>query len=87
MFYWRPKVAGRQAVVVGYSNRADDEGGEAIARCTLRGTLAQSPRSRSIAAGQRGSNAKARAGFSTKICRDSSSPSSRSSRGLKRAKT
>ena len=59
MFYWRPKVTGRQAVVVGYSNRADgfcsgyrivayisgandsDEGGEAIARCTLRGTLAQ----------------------------------------------
>ena len=59
MRYWRPRVAGRQAVVVGYSRRdagfctryrvvaristADDsdEGGQPIARCTLRGTLAQ----------------------------------------------
>lgn len=58
MRYWRPKVAGRQAVVVGYSRQAasfcsgyrvvaristandSDEGGEPIARCTLRGTLA-----------------------------------------------
>ena len=59
MRYWRPRVAGRQAVVVGYSQRAarfcsgyrvvarisaaddSDEGGQPIARCTLRGTLAQ----------------------------------------------
>ena len=59
MRYWRPRVAGRQALVVGYSQRAahfcsgyrvvarisaaddSDEGGEPIARCTLRGTLAQ----------------------------------------------
>jgi hypothetical protein len=58
MRYWRPPVAGRQALVVGYSRRdagfcsefrvvarisgADDsdEGGQPIARCTLRGTLA-----------------------------------------------
>ena len=58
MRYWRPHVAGRQALVVGYSRRAagfcsgyrvvaristandSDEGGEPIARCTLRGTLA-----------------------------------------------
>ena len=59
MRYWRPQVAGRQALVVGYSRRAgrfcsgyrvvarisaandSDEGGEPIARCTLRGTLAE----------------------------------------------
>ncbi len=58
MRYWRPQVAGRQALVVGYSRAAagfcsgyrlvarisapndSDEGGEPIARCTLRGTLA-----------------------------------------------
>ena len=56
--YWRPRVAGRQALVVGYSRRAagfcsgyrvvarissandSDEGGEPIARCVLRGSLA-----------------------------------------------
>jgi 4-amino-4-deoxy-L-arabinose transferase-like glycosyltransferase len=59
MRYWRPRVTGRQALVVGYSRRAatfctgyrlvarissandSNEGGEPIARCTLRGTLAQ----------------------------------------------
>ena len=59
MRYWRPRVAGRRALVVGYSRRAadfctgyravarissaneSDEGGQPIARCTLRGTLAQ----------------------------------------------
>ena len=59
MRYWRPRVAGRRALVVGSSRRAadfctgyravarissandSDEGGEPIARCTLRGTLAQ----------------------------------------------
>ena len=59
MRYWRPQVAGRRALVVGYSRAAarfctsyrvvahissandSDEGGEPIARCTLRGTLAQ----------------------------------------------
>jgi hypothetical protein len=59
MRYWRPRVAGRRALVVGYSRRAadfctgyravarissandSDEGGQSIARCTLRGTLAQ----------------------------------------------
>jgi len=58
MRYWRPQVAGRNAVVVGYPRRAaafctgyrvvarisaaddSDEGGEPIARCTLRDTLA-----------------------------------------------
>ena len=58
MRYWRPHVAGRSAVVVGYSRRAagfctryrvvaristaddSDEGGQPIARCTLRGPLA-----------------------------------------------
>ena len=58
MRYWRPHVAGRSAVVVGYSRRAagfctryrvvaristaddSDEGGQPIARCTLRGRLA-----------------------------------------------
>jgi hypothetical protein len=58
MRYWRPRVAGRRALVIGYSRRAavfcsgyrivaristaddSDEGGEPIARCTLRGTLA-----------------------------------------------
>ncbi len=58
MRFWRPRVAGRQALVIGYSRRAaafcsgyrvvarisaaDDsnEGGEPIARCTLRGPLA-----------------------------------------------
>ena len=58
MRYWRPQVAGRNALVVGYSRRAaafcsgyrvvarissandSNEGGEPIARCTLRGTLA-----------------------------------------------
>jgi 4-amino-4-deoxy-L-arabinose transferase-like glycosyltransferase len=58
MRYWRPRVTGRRALVVGYSGRAatfctgyrvvahissandSDEGGEPIARCTLRGTLA-----------------------------------------------
>ena len=57
MRYWRPRVTGRQALVVGYSKRAatfctgyrvvahisaandSNEGGEPIARCTLRGTL------------------------------------------------
>jgi hypothetical protein len=57
MRFWRPRVAGRQALVVGYSRSAasfcsgyravarissasdSDEGGEPIARCTLRGTL------------------------------------------------
>ena len=59
MRYWRPRVAGSRALVVGYSRRAagfctgyrvvalvssandSDEGGQPIARCTLRGTLAQ----------------------------------------------
>jgi hypothetical protein len=58
MRYWRPRVSGRRAVVIGYSRRAatfctsyrvvarisrandSDEGGEPIARCTLRGPLA-----------------------------------------------
>jgi len=57
MRYWRPRVAGRKALVVGYSRRAaafcsgyrvvariskandSDEGGQPIARCTLRGSL------------------------------------------------
>jgi hypothetical protein len=57
--YWRPKVTGRQALVVGYSRRAatfcngyrvvarissandSNEGGEPIARCRLRSTLAR----------------------------------------------
>ena len=59
MRYWRPQVAGRHALVVGYSRRAagfcsgyrvvarisaandSDEGGAPIARCTLRGSLAE----------------------------------------------
>jgi Dolichyl-phosphate-mannose-protein mannosyltransferase len=58
MRYWHPQVAGRRALVVGYSRAAgfcsayrvvarisaaddSDEGGEPIARCTLRDTLAQ----------------------------------------------
>jgi hypothetical protein len=59
MRYWRPRVTGRNALVVGYSRRSanfcsgyrvvahisssndSDEGGQPIARCTLRGTLAQ----------------------------------------------
>jgi Dolichyl-phosphate-mannose-protein mannosyltransferase len=59
MRFWRPQVAGRHAVVIGYSRSAagfcsgyrvvarvsaandSDEGGEPIARCTLRGTLAE----------------------------------------------
>jgi hypothetical protein len=59
MRYWRPRVAGRRALVIGYSRHAasfcrgyrlvahistaddSDEGGQPIARCTLRGTLAQ----------------------------------------------
>ena len=59
MRYWRPRVAGRQALVIGYSRRNagfckgyrvvarisaandSDEGGEPIARCTLRGDLAE----------------------------------------------
>jgi Dolichyl-phosphate-mannose-protein mannosyltransferase len=59
MRFWRPLVAGRQALVIGYSRAAatfcsgfrvvarvsgaddSDEGGEPIARCTLRGTLAE----------------------------------------------
>lgn len=59
MRYWRPQVAGRHALVVGYSRNGarfctgyrllarisaandSDEGGQPIARCTLRGTLAQ----------------------------------------------
>ena len=59
MRYWRPRVAGRRALVVGYSRHAadfctgyravarisskndSDEGGQPIARCTLRATLAQ----------------------------------------------
>ena len=59
MRYWRPQVAGRRALVVGYTRRAagfcsgyrvvaristandSDEGGEPIARCTLRGTLVE----------------------------------------------
>ncbi len=59
MRYWRPQVAGRQALVIGFSRRAagfcsgyrvvarissandSDEGGHPIARCTLRGTLAE----------------------------------------------
>ena len=59
MRYWRPQVAGRRALLVGYPRRRaalfcagyrvvahvsaaheSDEGGEPIARCTLRGTLA-----------------------------------------------
>jgi hypothetical protein len=58
MRYWRPRVAGRRALLVGYSRQAasfcsdyrivariskaddGDEGGQPIARCTLRGTLA-----------------------------------------------
>jgi Dolichyl-phosphate-mannose-protein mannosyltransferase len=59
MRYWRPRVAGRRALLVGYPREAarfckgyhllarissandSDEGGEPIARCTLRGTLAE----------------------------------------------
>jgi hypothetical protein len=59
MRYWRPRVAGRRALLVGYPRKAarfcngyhllarissandSDEGGEPIARCTLRGTLAE----------------------------------------------
>jgi hypothetical protein len=59
MRYWRPQVAGRRALVIGYSRHAaafcsryrvvahisaaddSDEGGQPIARCTLRGTLAE----------------------------------------------
>jgi hypothetical protein len=59
MRYWRPRVAGRQALTIGYTRHAasfcrsyrvvarisaaddSDEGGQPIARCTLRGTLAQ----------------------------------------------
>ena len=59
MRYWRPHVAGRRALVIGYSRHAasfcsgyrlvarisaaddSDEGGEPIARCALRGTLAE----------------------------------------------
>jgi hypothetical protein len=59
MRYWRPQVAGRRALVIGYSRHAasfcsgyrvvarisaaddSDEGGEPIARCALRGTLAE----------------------------------------------
>jgi hypothetical protein len=58
MRYWRPRVAGRRALLVGYARDAasfcrsyrvvahistaddSDEGGQPIARCTLRGTLA-----------------------------------------------
>jgi hypothetical protein len=60
MRYWRPNVAGRQALLIGYSHRAagfctgyrvvahistandSDEGGQPIATCTLRNTLAKS---------------------------------------------
>jgi dolichyl-phosphate-mannose-protein mannosyltransferase len=59
MRYWRPRVAGRRALVIGYSRSAagfcsgyrvvarissaddSDEGGEPIARCTLRATLGE----------------------------------------------
>jgi hypothetical protein len=59
MRYWRPRVAGRQALAIGYIRHAagfcrnyrvvarissaddSDEGGQPIARCALRGTLAQ----------------------------------------------
>jgi hypothetical protein len=59
MRFWRPQVAGRRALVIGYSRGSavfcsgyrlvarissandSDEGGEPIARCTLRGTLAE----------------------------------------------
>jgi 4-amino-4-deoxy-L-arabinose transferase-like glycosyltransferase len=59
MRYWRPHVAGRRALLVGYSRDAarfcsgydlvarvssandSDEGGVPVARCTLRGTLAE----------------------------------------------
>jgi Dolichyl-phosphate-mannose-protein mannosyltransferase len=59
MRYWRPQVAGRQALVIGYSRSAaafctgyrivarissaddSDEGGQPVARCTLRSTLAE----------------------------------------------
>jgi Dolichyl-phosphate-mannose-protein mannosyltransferase len=59
MRYWRPQVAGRQALLIGYSRRAagfcsgyrivarisaandSNEGGEPIARCTLRGNLTE----------------------------------------------
>jgi hypothetical protein len=59
MRYWRPRVAGRRALVIGYSRHAagfcsdyrvvarisaandSDEGGQPIARCTLRGTLTE----------------------------------------------
>jgi hypothetical protein len=58
MCYWRPQVAGRRALLVGYPRHAasfcrsyrvvarisaaddSDEGGQPIAHCTLRGTLA-----------------------------------------------
>ena len=58
MRYWRPRVAGRHALLVGYlrstasfcrgyrvvarisTRNESDEGGEPIARCTLRGSLA-----------------------------------------------
>jgi hypothetical protein len=57
MRYWRPRVTGRRALLVGYSRHVasfcrnyrivarisaaddSDEGGQPIARCTLRGTL------------------------------------------------
>jgi hypothetical protein len=59
MRYWRPQVAGRNALVIGYSRAAagfcsgyrlvarispandSDEGGEPVARCTLRRPLAE----------------------------------------------
>ena len=59
MRYWRPRIAGRRAVVVGYTRAAagfctgyrvvarissandSDEGGEPIARCNLRASLAK----------------------------------------------
>ena len=59
MRYWRPHVAGRQALLIGYSRASaafcrgyrliarisaandSDEGGEPIARCTLRRTLSE----------------------------------------------
>jgi Dolichyl-phosphate-mannose-protein mannosyltransferase len=59
MRYWRPQVAGRRALLVGYSRAAarfcsgyrllarvssandSNEGGQPIARCTLRSTLAE----------------------------------------------
>jgi len=57
------------------------------ARGAGRGCAARTRLALAVHAFHRASNAKARAGFATKICSESSTPSSRSSRGLNRANT